>query len=214
MRDFSTALLNALESNSLNLIYFIEVEVDLTSSPEQVLRLHTQLGTYSFDSKTWTGAGSLLSIDNLQETVKMNPAPLRLTLSGMSTDVTEIFFNANHFQSPVKMYTGLLSGGTLVDDPHLVFSGFLQKMTMEQGTEGGDIINAVADSELILLKRTRNVRYTDRQLQSEYSGDRGLEYLEFVATSKITWRGKDNPMGSSGSSGIPTNPGILGPFNF
>ncbi len=96
---------------------------------------------------------------------------------------------------------GAMSAGALVADPSLIFSGFIEKIDMSVGGEGGDSVTLTAESEFILFKRSRNVRYTDRQLQSEYSGDLGFELLESTANAKVVWRGKQNGLGSQSTAG-------------
>ena len=208
-RAIGTATLAAIESDTANVIYFIEVEVDLTSSPQEVLRLHSHLGTITWDSKDWTGAGALLGLDSIQETNKPNPAPFRATLSGVNSAVTNIVYNTNHYRAPCKAYIGALSGGALVEDPSLFFSGFVERLSMVFGGKDGDSVQLTAESEFILFKRSRNVRYTDAQLQSEYSGDLGFQFLESTANSKVVWRGKRNRMGDRGAAGRDVARGVL-----
>lgn len=193
-----SATLSAVEAG--NGIIFLELLIDETSSPEVTVRIHSGLGTISWGSRSWTGAGSLLSIDGIRQTNKFNPAPFRASLSGVDSTVTNIVFNQNYYRRPCKVYLGGMSDGALVEDPGVIHSGFIESLEMELAGETGDVVTLTSESEFILFKRSRNVRYSDRQLQSEYSGDVGLEYLESVATAKVVWRGKNNPLGSGSSS--------------
>jgi len=205
-RPIDTATLSALESDSVQIIYFIELLID-QGSPETALRLHSGLGTITWGSRTWTGAGSLLAIGTIQETNEINPVPFRASLSGMSSAVTNIVFNTNYYRKPCLAYIGALSDGALVADPNVFFSGFIEKMDMSIGAQDGDKVELTAENEFMLFKRSRNIRYTDRQLQSEYSGDLGFEFLEFTAKANVIWRGKNNGLGGgSGSTGTPVSP--------
>lgn len=205
-KSIDSAIVSAFQGDSAQPIYFIELLID-TGSPETVLRLHTGLGTITTatsddaTSRAFTGAGSLLDIQGISETNKPNPAPFRATLSGVDSSVTNVIFNTNYYRRPCKVYLSALSAGALVADPQLIGSYFIQEIDSEFAGPNGDVVQMTAESEMILFKRSRNVRYTDRQLQSEYSGDLGLEFLEHVATSTVVWRGRNNRLGSDGSSG-------------
>lgn len=209
MRGIGAATLAVLESDTANIIHFLELEIDLTSSPEVTLRLHSGLGTITWGGKTWTGAGSLMSLSSIQETNKQNPAAFRAVLSGIDTSVTSLVFNQNYYRKPCKHYLGGMNDGALVEDPFLMFSGFIEKLDMVVGASDGDTIELTAESEFILFKRSRNVRYTDRQLQSEYPGDLGFQYLEATSTAKVVWRGKENRMGSSRAASLEMANAIL-----
>jgi len=199
-RGIDSSTLAAIESSSANIVYFLELQID-SGSPEVALRLHNHLGTITWGSRVWTGAGSLLGIEGIQETNQINPAPFRASLSGVNSDVTNVVFNTNYYRKPCYFYMGAMSAGALVADPSLIFSGFIEKIDMSVGGEGGDSVTLTAESEFILFKRSRNVRYTDRQLQSEYSGDLGFELLESTSNAKVVWRGKQNGLGSQSTAG-------------
>lgn len=198
-RAIDSATLAILESDSANAIYFIELLID-EGSPEVALRLHTGLGQITWGSRVWTGAGSLLGIKNVQETNKVNPTPFKAVLSGVNSDVTNVVFNTEYYRKPCLVYIGALSGGALAATPDIIFSGFIESIDMSIGGEDGDVVELTAESEFILFKRSRNVRYTDRQLQSEYPGDLGLEFLEFAAKANVVWRGRNNGLGTSNAT--------------
>ena len=199
-RAISAATLAALEANTATPIYFIEIRIDETASPQVITRLHSGLGTITWGGFAWTGAGSLLSIDTIQESAEINPSPFRASLSGVDSTITNIVFGQNYYQRPCLCYIGALDDGGLIEDPSEIFSGFILKIDMSIGDPNeGDKVVLNAESELMWFQRSRNVRYTDRQLQSEYSGDVGLSMLEAVLNGKVVWRGRKNRMGSSGS---------------
>jgi hypothetical protein len=200
-RALDAATLSALEAATATPIYFVELGPFNDTSPESYLRLHTGIGTITWNSLAWTGAGDLASIDSVRESTSFRPEAIRMGLSGVSSDVTNVVFNTNYYRRPCKMYLGALSDGALVADPSIIFSGFIQKIDMVMGAPDGDRVLLTAESELILFKRSRDVRYTDNELQSEYSGDLGLQFLESVATQKVVWRGTNNNLGGGGGGG-------------
>lgn len=198
-RSLDAATLAALEADTATPIYFVELGPFQDTSPNTTERLHNGLGSITWGSNTWTGTGDLGSIDSVRESTSITPEALRMTLSGVTSDITNIVFNTNYYQRPCIVYLGALSAGALVADPDIVFSGFIQKIEMKLGGgASGDVVVLTAESELILFKRSRDVRYTNNELQSEFSGDTGLEYLESVTTQNVVWRGKNNNLGGGG----------------
>lgn len=195
-RGISASTLSAIEDDSATPIIFAELRLDAGTD-----YLHTGIGTITWGSNDWLGVGDLAQVESLRESNTLSPNALRLGLSGISSDITDLVFNVNYYRRPCLAYLGALSGGALIEDPSLVFSGFIESLEMVIGDERGDTVILTAESELILFKRSRDVRYTDTRLQSEFSGDLGLEFKESVATDRIVWRGRNNPMGSEGSGG-------------
>lgn len=208
-RALNATNLAALESASVSPIYFLELEIDTTVSPEVWVRLHTGLGTITTNTspdapgaRAFSGAGTLLSFDSVKEVNTYNPMPLVATLSGVDSSVTSLVFDQDVWRRPCRLYLGALDNGALVADPDVIFSGFIEKLDMVLAAPEGDTVKLTAENELILLKRSRDLRYTDRQLQSEFSGDLGFEFLESVAQTNVVWRGRQNRMGRF-SGGLP-----------
>ena len=197
-RGLLSATLTALEADAVTPIYFVELGPFDGNSPVVTERLHSGLGTITWGSNDWTGVGELFSMDSVKEDQGLSPQRVALGLSAASSDMLDIVFNTNYYRRPCKVYLGALSSGALVADPSQIFSGFIETIEMTMG--GNDSITLTAESELILFKRSRNVRFTNAQMQDEYSGDLGLQFLDSVATQKVVWRGKDNNLGGGSST--------------
>ena len=136
----------------------------------------------------------------------LRPQPLRMGLNGLSTSIAQLALESNWYERPVTLYLGAMLDGQLVADPDVIFTGVIQDMNGTIGDRSGDLVEMTAESELIFFKRSRNVRYSNNQLQSEYPGDLGLEFLEGVATQKVTWRGQDQTTGQG--SGARSGPDV------
>lgn len=189
-RGISAATLAALEANTATPIFFVELRIDEDSSPQIIDRLHTGIGTITWGGFDWTGAGALASIDNVAEGSSLSPNAIRLGLSGIDATITDYVFNNEYYRAPVIVYWGALTDGALVEDPSVVFSGFIESIDVVMGGEDGDSIEVTAESELILFRRAPMLRYTDQWLQSKYAGDVGLQFVDQVKTAKVAWRGE------------------------
>jgi len=206
-RAIGSATLTAIEAAEAQPLYFVELRIDEASSPQVITRLHTGLGTITWGGFDWTGAGDLASIDSVKESNTINPNALRMGLSGIDSTITNMIFEVDYYMRPCLVYLGALQDGALVENPSTIFSGFISSLSMVFAGTDGDTVVLEAESELILFKRSRNVRYTSPQLQSEYSGDLGCEFLELTSTQTIVWRGKNNGLGGSGGRLSPAEGG-------
>lgn len=204
-RGISTATLAALEAQTAEPVFFVELGPFDNTSPQTTDRLHTSLGTITWGGNPWTGAGNLASIGEVKEGLNISPNAIKLGLSGVNSDMLDLVFSTDYYQRPCLVYLGAMSAGALVEDPSLIFSGFIVSIEMQIG--GDDAITLTAESELVWFKRSRNVRYTDNQLQSEFSGDLGFEYLEQVKTRRVVWRGHSTRLGGDRAPGDLRNPG-------
>ena len=192
------ATLARIEEDSTSLIVFVELQLD--SGTE---RLHTGIGTIAWGGNSWEGAGDLASFDETSESVGLNPEPIRMGLSGLSTDITNMVFTEDYYRRGVLAYLGALNDDfTLVEDPGLISSHIINQLEMTMADpEQGDTVLLTGESELAIFDRTKLNRYTDKQLQTEYSGDLGLQYIDQVPDAKTVWRGNNNVrLGTGGGS--------------
>jgi hypothetical protein len=194
-RGIDPTVLAAIEDGNAELLFLLEFRID-EGSPEDILRLHTGVGTISYDSNDWLGVGDLLSIDTVQDSLEMKPSPFVVSLSGLNSDITDLVFGTkSYYRRPAIFYIAAHSEGAMIGTPSILFSGFIEKLDMELAGDRGDVITANCENEFILFKRSRNVRYSDRQMQTEYPGDLGFEFLQAVLTSNVVWRGQRNGLG-------------------
>ena len=111
-------------------------------------------------------------------------------------------------QRGCRVYFGCMgSDGQLVSVPAEMHNGALVNIDLSIGGEEGDQITATSESELQIFERASNVRYTAAQLQLEYSGDDGLEYLEKMEDARPVWRGKNQVLaGTAAPRGFDASP--------
>lgn len=199
MRGLPAGLVAALRDDTVRLVFAVELHFD--SGTE---RLHSGLGPLTFGGNTYQGAGDLAEIGILEEGTDLSPYAITLGLSGIDQDILAIALGEQYYNRGVTVYLGAISdAGALVTDPVVVFSGYIQSMSLVAGDpEAGDSVTLTCESELALLDRSSNLKYTDIQLQSEYPGDKGLEYLEQMEDARPVWRGSSQALAGTGSRPI------------
>lgn len=152
-----------------------------------VLRLWTGLGTIVWDSQTWYGAGTLLGVSGVDETVDLRAATLTVTLSGMPPEIIAAALTYAKHGADGKLYFGAFDETTQAAiAPYLVFSGRLDVPAIQ--TSGDNVTVSVAyESRMIALEIPKTRRYTDQDQKITYPEDRGFEYVAALQDAAIPW---------------------------
>lgn len=182
-RGFPAAVLTALSSQHVALVTFAKLEF-----PSGTLYVHNSLGTYTWGGNDWLGTGDLGEISQLQEGAEVSPYKITLSLSGLDSTISGAALTEDYYLQPVTVYLGALaSDDTLIADPTIVWEGAMDQMELSVGAEGGDAIVLTAESELARFDKASNLKYTDAQLQTDFSGDLAFEFMSDIEGSKIRW---------------------------
>ena len=196
-RPFSAGLITALTADHTRARYFAEFEFDGGTE-----RLWTGLGTITALSVSWDGVGSLASIEGLEEGIELSPYALKLGLSRLDSTYANLAINEDYHNRPMRLYLGAIDDAGALVTPALVFSGEMIDVEATVGGQG-DVIVLTCENELARLDRSANLRYTDTQLQEDYAGDLGLEYLAQIADHQAQWRGTVAAIGSQSGGREP-----------
>ena len=201
-RDLSTAVTNNLEDNVIYPFYAIEMLFE--ASP---LRLWTGLGDLVFDGVTYTGSGTLLGVETIEETSEIAVRGATLTLSGVPSEVASLALQTPYQGRTCTIYFGLLSNGNLLQesgryilkedggkimlqeqDTSLteIFSGYMDEMNIDEGPETSSI-EVKVENKLIDLERARVRRFTSGYQKSKYPGDKGFDFVESIQDKEVVW---------------------------
>ena len=210
-RGFPTNTANAIASETVRPVTFAKIEFSAGT-----IYCHNGLGTYSWDSQDWTGVGTFGSVSSVEEATAVRPYSLPLTLSGLDTTMSSTARALDWYLRPVTLFLGCLSeSDVLLDDPTQIWAGHIDGMDMTVGSEESDLISMTCESELANFERASHRKYTNEQLQSDYSGDLFLSAISEVGGAKIRWRGTtaNDVAGSEsppneGNPSAPPGPGI------
>ena len=207
-RGLPSSVATAVASQNVNLVLFAQVEFP---SPTGTLYLHNGLGTYTWGSQNWLGVGDLGTISQVEEGTDVSPYAITLQLSGLDSDISGVALNdtVDYYMRPVTVYLGVLdSSDALLDTPIQIFAGFMDQMNVSVGSDGGDAIQLIAESELARFDKSNNYMYTNASQQDAHSGDLFFNHLHKIEGAKIKWRGTE----SGGPPGSPQPPGDVVEF--
>jgi len=182
MRSVTTAFKAAAASSTLRPALFMEGLFDSGS-----LRLWTGYGTITWNSYDWTGAGTFISIKDIEERSTIEAVGTTLSLSGLPSEVLSLALNESYQGRTINIYLGFFdSTGSLISDLDTIFSGLADVMTIEEGGETCTLSMTV-ENRFIDLQRARERYYTHQDQQIKYSGDLGLNYVSTLQDRVVVW---------------------------
>ena len=194
MRDISNDIQTAITQVQVRPIYLFEGQFI-----SGYLRVWSGIGDFSWNSLTWIGAGSLLSISGINETRDVSANGVVVALSGIPSTLISLALSDGRQGYSGKIYLGFLDDADdLIDDPYLIFDGRLDVISIEEQGETSSI-TLNYESRLIDLQRSREIRYTDEEQKRLFPGDLGLEFVASLQEQTINWG-----RGGGKSAGVPT----------
>jgi len=144
------------------------------------------------NSETYTGAGSLLSISNVEDTLDLKPTGISIALSGMDADVLNMALTENYQNRDISVFMGFLMGGSNeVAGVLKVFAGRMMSLDVTDSIEGA-VVGITAENRLIDLERPSNLRYTAESQKFIDSSDTSLNRVQQLQDKQIAWGQKQD----------------------
>lgn len=173
--SFSTAIAN----DEINVLFAIDI--DFKSAPLYVWSGYDSL---LYNSKTYLGAGQVMSISALEESSEIEAKGASVTLTGVPSSMLSLALTEEYQGVECRIYIGTYNSGTYSFLE--AFTGELDQMNIQEEAESATITVTV---ENILIKLERPVirRLTSEDQKSRYSDDKGLEYVAYIQDKNITW---------------------------
>jgi hypothetical protein len=160
------------------------------------LNIWSGFGDLTWDSATWTGAGTLFSVSAIEETSDVSAKGASITLSGIPSDMISLVLSDIRQNALGRVYLGFLdASGDIIVDPYMIFEGRLDIPALQENGETS-IITISYESRLIDLQRTRESRYTNEDQQREFPGDLAFEFVPNLQEISINW-GRNDSSGKS-----------------
>lgn len=158
-----------------------------------VIRVHTDIGPRTathpvFGAEVYDGIGDFGGISSdVVESVNPAPVQLRLSLTGIKSSLIATALTDDYFRRDAEIMLGLDdSAGVLVDDPEILFSGYMDKIDMTLG-DGSGTMTLNLESRATNLLRSSDQRYTDEDKQAESPGDRAANYIYRMLDLQLRW---------------------------
>jgi len=163
---------------------YFAVEFLLSSAS---VRFWSGYGDKVIGSDTYLGAGELIAISGLEEVNDMSAKALTISLSGMSGAVISLALQEPYQRRVCRVYFGDASVADVVE----VFTGRLNKMTIEDSAESGTV-SVLVDSKMVEAEKASNRRYTSESQKARYAGDTFFDYVAPIQDAEISWGRKSS----------------------
>ena len=173
----------------------------------ETIRLWTGADSLTVDGETYEGAGTLLSVGDIEDTMEVKSTNLTVSLSGMDTTVMNLALSEDLHNRKIKLYMGYLMGGANESAGEIVmFSGRMTNVQITDDADNGSTISINAENRLVDLNRPSNLRYTNASQMTINNSDTGFKYVQAIQGKELLW-GRPSNSESSGGGGHEGNEG-------
>jgi hypothetical protein len=117
----------------------------------------------------------------------MQASGINVTLTGVKSSLVAVAKDHEYQGRPLTVMLGAFdTSGDLVADPTIIFSGFMDIMTISESGETSTI-NIAVENKLIAFERARVRRYTAEDQKIDYPTDKGFEFVTAIVEKEIIW---------------------------
>lgn len=171
------------DANVVRPIFFIEIL--LQSGP---FRATSSDKNIVVDGVLYYAVGGLGKIGEYAMTNGTAATAMKLTLTGIPSDLIGEVANENTRNRPVSVGIALVDEGHKLATPLIIyFKGTIDSLSMDIGTIIS--VSTSASSRLINWARSVNSRYTNEDQQSKYPDDKGFQFIADIMNTKLMWGG-------------------------
>lgn len=186
-RDLSSGLTTAVQAGTVYPAILYEGEFDDGAGGSAFLRLWSGIGTLTWNSFTWTGAGNLIGFSGVTESTELKANSFEAWLSGVSTALVGTALTAFRKNRSGKLYLALFNAGnftTPIVDPYLLKKGRADTIPIDDSGETAKITVRYED-RLATLGIARGRRYTSQDQALRIAGDKGFDYVESLQDAQF-----------------------------
>lgn len=207
-RDITVGLKNATEAKVVYPIALLSL-----AFPSATLRLWTGYGPLTFDGNTWTGAGDMGEISEIEEAVELAAKGSSLRMNGLPPDIAAASLTENYSGRACVLYFGALNAdGTLVADPYPILSGRMDQIEKQDAGKSASL-QLTVENRLVDLNRNRERRLTDEDQQTDYPGDKGFEFVNSLQNKTLLWGNSTAAADTATQVGSSSEGGDSGAYN-
>ncbi|WP_367394521.1 hypothetical protein [Cupriavidus sp. Agwp_2] len=179
-RALDGSTLAAVTAGHVPYLFFVQMDFS------QPLRVCSAGYDIDWNGATWVGLGTLGSIEPIQEQASLEAIGVRLTLSGVPTDLIAITLGEQYQGRPCQIwFVPLREDLQLAGQPVRIFSGRMDTMDTEVGETA--TITVSAESRMVSWDKARSRRFNNEDQQSRYPGDRGFEFVPQMVSKELVW---------------------------
>ncbi|WP_342640942.1 hypothetical protein [Rhodoligotrophos ferricapiens] len=188
MRTIDAATLAVLDAGA-----YAERDMILFDFPSGYYGFWTGEGVFNWNSFTFVGSGSVLTVVQIEERDDLGSVPLEIRLralpeAGLTDDVLATIEVEQYHQRPVSIYKAYfhpLTAALLSVNPR--YRGYVDQIEHEEGADGSYVLVGRIESRSLDHSRTGYRLRSDADQQLIAPGDTGLRYAGLAGKQQIWW---------------------------
>lgn len=170
----------ALEAANQHIVFAVEALFD--TDP---VRLHSAVGELEIDGETYTGAGTLIGIGDIEDTRELKSSGMTFIFSGLDKRLIG-YAQSENYQNRLITLRAAFMAGAKVGETIILYRGRMQKLSMTDDPDGATV-TIQTENRLADLRRPSNIRYTNEAQNALHPGDTGLAMVAALADTEIPW---------------------------
>jgi|TARA_R110001592_G_scaffold279222_7_gene546642 hypothetical protein len=187
---------NRLGADHQEMFLAIKAEFDTST-----IALWSGLDDLTIDGLAYTGAGSLMTISDVEEGMELKSNGITVVISGMDSIVLTYALEESYQNRPITVMMGYLMGGANESAGTLtLFKGRMTTLAINDTPEGATI-SLTAENRLVDLSRPSHYRYTKESQNYLYPNDVGLNRVSLLQDKEIVWGKKTDAVGGGSNNG-------------
>jgi len=198
MTRFSSAS-NADAVELRHVDYILFVDFDFVSGH---IRLNTSGTDIAFSGNTYLGLNpkAIIGIGAVKESADLSPDKLDFSLSNVPTSTMEDTLAQTYHGRSATLYVGYPQNSVLVDTPHMLWEGRMDKLLV-RSEEGGSVINLVCENRLVLWNRASNWLYSHEHQREFDAVDLFFDQVSSLPNKVVKWGEETVTTGNGGPYG-------------
>lgn len=180
-RSMDSAVATGIAQQVVPCAFFAEFQ--FASGP---LRMWSGYGFKSWNSQTWTGAGTMGGMSPADETSDIGASGLAFSLSGISSSLRALALSDPYRGRPCKAWLAILDSSENVLGAYLYYAGRMDVMT-SKGAGKTSELTLQSENRLADLSRARTTRWTNAEQQRISPGDTSLSRIGKLAERPLPW---------------------------
>ncbi|MGC1781753.1 MAG: hypothetical protein WA708_04480 [Acidobacteriaceae bacterium] len=144
------------------------------------------VGDFAYGGNTYAGVGSFGKVGAIAEGSTVHADGTTVTLSGIDSSLLTESLTDVQLGAAAQIWFGLMASGALIGSPYLIFSGTVDKPTVEISGKTMSITLAL-ENKLVNLQRACQRRYTAADQHLAYPDDIGFNWVEILNDIALRW---------------------------
>ena len=178
-RSLSTDLQTQVSAQQTKTAFLVELGLSTT------IRLTDWYSDVTYDSNSYEAGGSFLTVDSVTETGQLQIDEINLGFSNVTNQVRSLVQSGAFTDKTVEIYLAYFNDNETLVGAINYFTGQIRNVSISENINDSVLSMTVA-SHWANWNLTKGRHYSDESQQSEYSGDRGLEFATQVK-SDVRW---------------------------